>query len=72
MLLFMLAKVCRLLSDNLAQQVQSGEYSSSFELVMLFQLHALLCLMLAGKLTREDWDVPRYRKLFPWLRLPRT
>lgn len=70
MLLLMLSKVCRLLSFYFSQQAQTGEYDTSFELVMLCQLHAMLCAMLAGRLSREEWDIPRYKKLFPWLRLP--
>ena len=66
----MLQRVCRRLAELYAAQALSGNYAATYELEMLYRLHCLLTLTLEGKLTRQDWDVKKYRLALPYLWLP--
>lgn len=52
------------------QQAESRDFRTTDELDALFQLHALLILTRAGCLSRQDWDVKKYRETLPYLWLP--
>lgn len=66
----MLKRVCRRLAAIFDQQAEEGNFDTTAELDMLFQLHALLVLTRDGCLCRHDWDVKKYREALPYLWLP--
>lgn len=66
----MLFRVSQRLSALFAQQARDGNYVTSEEVDLLFQLHSLLVLTRDGRLCRRDWNLKKYREALPYLWLP--